>query len=403
MTQMALDAFASGIDKPEVTLRVRFVDLGDTEEYAQFKGLITANMDDDVIIEHLDLGIEIKARVVYIEWDGLRNRANEIVLGNVMPNYANTAVAKDIDISALKNNMNTTLRENEIYNGMHVNHSDGFMTIAEIDGHTIRTKQNSQTGFAVYDGATFIGGVQVVNGKVLLKGNAVETSAVIGGKTITVKVDPSEGLAIYDGSTYVGGVAVVNGEVSMIGNKVMNSINGACYAAIGSVVDGGITYDGVSIYRKVGGSFNVIGRVLVSESGLMRIRNELGAQVFLGENGALILSTTDGISYWVSTNSVSIRYAGMSRFSCGATSLILSNASGIPLFYNDTSNTEVRSNNGNVYVRLSNERASITLSSVMRADITPTWSRLYSPNGNYAIGVDDSGVYKLNGATRIPL
>lgn len=288
MAEMALAAFAAGADLPEFTLKVSFLELGDTEEYAAFKDLQDkVNMDDDVTVYHSDMSIDLKMRVVMIEWDGVNDRATEITLGTDFPNYYSSAVAKDIDLSVLKAGSATFLKENERYNGVYANHEEGFVTIAEIAGHTIKTKQNSYDGFA-----------------------------------------------IYDGDTYIGGVAVVDGKVANVGNMLMNGLGSDCYATIGTIdlpsygVTNGVfvfnrnistaepafviaSYDtGTTvIYNKVTGSsiqmFSSGGTQITYNSGTTSTQ-----RVSIGANDTHINSPNLAGSVWISNTDVQLRLNG---------------------------------------------------------------------------------------------
>jgi hypothetical protein len=138
--------------------------------------------------------------------------------------------------------------------------------------------------------------------------DGVVCTATIGGKTITIKMNGQNGLAVYDGATYKGGVAVVNGEVSMVGSKLMNDINGDCYATIGTFTDGGVTYTGIFIYRQVSGTFQLAARFIVDPNGGIHIRDRQSKErlsiydgtgyakgIYIkGENGVGRFSLTEG-------------------------------------------------------------------------------------------------------------
>jgi len=70
---------------PLVTLTVDFVQLGDTAEYAQYRQLENLYIFDPVRIRHPGIGIDVKAEVVEMTWDCLRDRAAKITIGNVNP------------------------------------------------------------------------------------------------------------------------------------------------------------------------------------------------------------------------------------------------------------------------------------------------------------------------------
>jgi phage minor structural protein len=80
-------------DLPEVTLRVDFVNLGDTAEYAQYRDLQKLFLYDTVRVKHPPLGIDVTTQVNKTEWDCLLDRYNSIELGSVRKNYARTRFA----------------------------------------------------------------------------------------------------------------------------------------------------------------------------------------------------------------------------------------------------------------------------------------------------------------------
>lgn len=234
MAQMAQDAFTAGADKPEMTLRVRFVDLGDTEEYAQYKGLITANIDDDVTVEHLDFGIEIKARVVYIEWDALMNRASEIVLGNVMPNIAHTLVSSNADILNLQEEVSGGYASLKLT-------VDGLVTTvtaAEGDISTLEQFADSLT-LSVTNGSTS-STIKLMAGSTEIASKSISFSGMVTFSNLT------------DGSTTISGSNIKTGtiaadriDVANLSVRKISNVSGSCYGVIGNTAQG----DGLLLYN----------------------------------------------------------------------------------------------------------------------------------------------------------
>jgi len=70
---------------PKVTLTVDFVQIGDTEEYAQYRQLDNMFLYDTVRVRHPKIGIDLQTEVTEYVWDCLNNRASKITLGNVQP------------------------------------------------------------------------------------------------------------------------------------------------------------------------------------------------------------------------------------------------------------------------------------------------------------------------------
>ncbi|MBR4458270.1 MAG: phage tail protein [Clostridia bacterium] len=77
-------------DLPDTTLTVEFLLLGDTEEYAQYRGLERVCLYDMVTVEHPDLGIHTYSQVRSYEWDAIRCRYRRITLGKVFGTPART-------------------------------------------------------------------------------------------------------------------------------------------------------------------------------------------------------------------------------------------------------------------------------------------------------------------------
>lgn len=69
-------------DLPVTTLTVEFLMLGDTEEYAQYRGLERLSLYDTVEIVHPDLGLSTRAQVKSYEWDAINRRYIKITLGD---------------------------------------------------------------------------------------------------------------------------------------------------------------------------------------------------------------------------------------------------------------------------------------------------------------------------------
>ena len=78
--QALLDA---GCDKPKVTLEVDLLNLGDTVEYAQYKGLEQLYIFDRVTVRVARLGIDVSLDVTRTVFDCLRLRYTEVELGEL--------------------------------------------------------------------------------------------------------------------------------------------------------------------------------------------------------------------------------------------------------------------------------------------------------------------------------
>jgi len=81
LEELAEADFEAGIDLPEMTVTVDFLQLGDTDEYAQYKALDRLYLGDIVtVIDNLH-GIELDAEVTAYEYDALRKRYTGMTVG----------------------------------------------------------------------------------------------------------------------------------------------------------------------------------------------------------------------------------------------------------------------------------------------------------------------------------
>lgn len=255
MAEMAEAAFEAGVDKPKITINVSFIQWQDTDQYKPFKALYSLDLGDDVTVDYAPLNLTYKLRVISIVWDAINNRVESMTLGDKAPNIAKTVADMDINLSAIRNDLASALQENERYNGVYINHEDGFVTEAVIGGKTIRTKQNSYDGFAIYDGSKFIGGVRPLGDS-----------------------------------------------VALVSNVMTNDIDGDCYATIGTFVKDGVAYKGIFIFDKS----------VSTTTPRCRITTERGNVNFFDGNG------TPRIMFGLSGGNDMDLYDknGVSRFSC---------------------------------------------------------------------------------------
>ena len=92
MRQQANDYISNGCDKPKIDMSVEFVNLGDTEEYEQFKGLENCFIFDYVVVQHPELSIDVTSQIMEISWDVLTERMKSVQIGSVGKTLANTGI-----------------------------------------------------------------------------------------------------------------------------------------------------------------------------------------------------------------------------------------------------------------------------------------------------------------------
>lgn len=119
------DMYDAGADLPEVTIEVTMIDLAKTDQYKDFKDLVSVGLGDSVGCYNYKLGVTTTARVIKLTWDCIKNEAGEMTIGDYQYNYfseltsslqaiqqvigpGNTVIAERV--SGVLNAINTQLR-----------------------------------------------------------------------------------------------------------------------------------------------------------------------------------------------------------------------------------------------------------------------------------------------------
>ena len=91
MLQATNDYIAkNSLDKPKVSLSLKYVDLSRTQEYADLKNLDHIELGDDVTVQFEALGVDVTARVSKIVYDCLLDANESIDVGDVRTNVVDT-------------------------------------------------------------------------------------------------------------------------------------------------------------------------------------------------------------------------------------------------------------------------------------------------------------------------
>ena len=91
MLQATNDYIAkNSLDKPKVSLSLKYVDLSRTQEYADLKNLDHIELGDDVTVQFAALGVDVIARVQKIVYDVLLDANESIDVGDVRTNVVDT-------------------------------------------------------------------------------------------------------------------------------------------------------------------------------------------------------------------------------------------------------------------------------------------------------------------------
>ena len=87
LTEQCEEQFASGVDKPKVTISANLVILKYTEQYKEYSMLEDVSLGDTIHCINSRLGIETSARVIELEYDSLRKKVKSVVIGDYQYNY----------------------------------------------------------------------------------------------------------------------------------------------------------------------------------------------------------------------------------------------------------------------------------------------------------------------------
>lgn len=77
--------FLAGCDLPQITAKIEFVPLQDTEEYKHLSVLETVYLGDTVTVKHEGYGVDIHARVVSYRYNAVTETYDHVVIGSVAP------------------------------------------------------------------------------------------------------------------------------------------------------------------------------------------------------------------------------------------------------------------------------------------------------------------------------
>lgn len=109
------EMFNEGIDKVLLQLELEVAKLENTLKYRDYKNLLTTGLGDTVGVEHLDIGIDVKTRVIKFTYDCIKEKYKSITLGNYIENVIDK-----------QNNVEATLDK--------ITNADGTVNAVEVAG-----------------------------------------------------------------------------------------------------------------------------------------------------------------------------------------------------------------------------------------------------------------------------
>lgn len=93
LKQKCEEQFDAGVDKPKVTISADIILLEGTDLYEDIQDLVKVSIGDTVHCRHSKLDIVSDARVIEMEWDCIKERADSVVLGDFQYNYIDDATS----------------------------------------------------------------------------------------------------------------------------------------------------------------------------------------------------------------------------------------------------------------------------------------------------------------------
>ena len=106
LKRRALAEFSENeVDLPTVNYNVNFVELSNTDEYANYQALSSINIGDDVVIRHKVLDINIPARCTAYKYNCLTCNFDEITLGHYNKNFFTDVKNAMNDVDSVKSTL----------------------------------------------------------------------------------------------------------------------------------------------------------------------------------------------------------------------------------------------------------------------------------------------------------
>lgn len=106
LKRRALAEFSENeVDLPTVNYNVNFVELSNTDEYANYQALSSINIGDDIVIRHKILDINIPARCTAYKYNCLTCNFDEITLGHYNKNFFTDVKNAVNDINGFKDTL----------------------------------------------------------------------------------------------------------------------------------------------------------------------------------------------------------------------------------------------------------------------------------------------------------
>ena len=121
------------IGVPKVSIKVKFVDLSQTDDYSSIALLETVKLCDTVTVIFEPFGIDAKSKVVETVWDVLKDRYESITLGTVKANLASIVAQNEKDAAEAVEDTRSILANEIAYATDQITGSDGGYVVINRD------------------------------------------------------------------------------------------------------------------------------------------------------------------------------------------------------------------------------------------------------------------------------
>ena len=132
---------ASGVGVPEVSIKLSFINLADTEEYKDVAALQSVKLCDIIGVYFEKLDISTTAKIVKYQYDVLREKYDSIEIGSLRSNLAGAINANSEGIKTLENNTQRMFKEYNNTVGELIDTATAWLTSG--DGYVVATKDSS--------------------------------------------------------------------------------------------------------------------------------------------------------------------------------------------------------------------------------------------------------------------
>ena len=131
---------SSGIGIPTVSIKVSFVNLADTEEYANIVPLQSVKLCDNVKVEFAELGISTTAKVVKTVYNVLKERYDSIEIGSIRSSLASTITDATQALTTAQSQL--TQKFKQFGNTVQEDIANATAWLTDSNGYVIAVKNN---------------------------------------------------------------------------------------------------------------------------------------------------------------------------------------------------------------------------------------------------------------------